>query len=99
MAKGRQMASYQHFLTQVTTLSAPARCLLGNTLREWPIECLVPSVTATPSCDNELNGVQILLEAFAKECEAIAIEQSPDQIDDIQTASGDARLPSLTGSY
>jgi hypothetical protein len=68
---------------------------LGNALREWPIECLVPSMSATPPCDNELNGVQILLEAFAIECEAIAIERNPDQIDDIQTASGDARLPSL----
>jgi hypothetical protein len=34
----------------------------------------------------------MLPEAFATECEAIAIEQSPDQIDEIHTASGDARL-------
>jgi hypothetical protein len=56
-------------------------------------------MTATPSCDNELNGVQILLESFATECEAIAIEQSPDHIDDIQTASGvraSHRWPDLT---
>jgi hypothetical protein len=36
------------------------------------------------------------LEAFATEHEAIAIEQSPDQIDKIQTASSDACLPSVT---
>ena len=43
------------------------------------------------------------LEAFATELErgiryrdAIAIEESPDQIDKIQTASGDACLPSVT---
>jgi hypothetical protein len=71
----------------------------GNALREWPIECLVPSMTATPSRDNELNRVQILLEAFATQREAIAIEQSPNQIDEIHTASGDACLPSVTGSY
>jgi RNA polymerase-binding transcription factor DksA len=87
MAKGRQKASYQHLLAHVTTLSAPARCLSGNALREWPIECLVPSMTATPSCGNELKRVQILLEAFATEREAIAIEQNPDQIDEIRTAS------------
>jgi hypothetical protein len=87
MAKGRQVANYQHLLAHVTTLSAPARCLSGNALREWPIECLVPSMTATPSCGNELKRVQILLEAFATEREAIAIEQNPDQIDEIRTAS------------
>jgi hypothetical protein len=76
---------------------------LGNALREWPIECLAPSMTATPSRCSELNRVQILLEAFATELErgihyreAIAIEQSPDQIDEIHTASGDACLPSVT---
>jgi hypothetical protein len=56
-------------------------------------------MTVTPSRDNELNRVQILLEAFATEREAIAIEQSPDQIDEIQTASGDACLLSVIGSY
>jgi DnaK suppressor protein len=67
---------------------------LGNTLRKWPFDCLVPSMTATSSYDEELNRVQILLEALAKELErgihhreAIAIEQSPDQLDEIQTAS------------
>jgi hypothetical protein len=59
---------------------------LDNALREWPIECLVPSMTVTPSRGNELNRVHILLEAFATERAAIAIEQSPDQIDEIQTA-------------
>jgi DnaK suppressor protein len=51
-------------------------------------------MTATPSRDEELNRVQILLEALATELErgmhhreAIAIEQSPDQVDEIQTAS------------
>jgi DnaK suppressor protein len=51
-------------------------------------------MTATSSHDEELNRVQILLEALAKELErgihhreAIAIEQSPDQLDEIQTAS------------
>ena len=44
-------------------------------------------MTATPSCGNELKRVQILLEAFATEREAIAIEQNPDQIDEIRTAS------------
>ena len=84
------MARYQHFLTQVTTLSASAQCLLGNALREWPIECLVPSVTGTPSCDNELNGVQILLESFATECEAIAIEEPGSTRRHSYRASGDA---------
>jgi DnaK suppressor protein len=67
---------------------------LDNALREWPIECLVPSMTATSSCDEELDRIQILLEARVTELErgihhreAFAIEQSPDQIDDIQTAS------------
>jgi hypothetical protein len=72
---------------------------LGNALREWLIECLVASMTATPSCGGELNRVQILLEALATECEVIAIEQSPDQLDDIQTASGvraSHRWPDLT---
>lgn len=51
-------------------------------------------MTATSSRDEELHRVQILLEARATELEcgihhreAIAIEQSPDQIDEIQTAS------------
>jgi hypothetical protein len=53
---------------------------------------------------NELNGVQILrfateLERGIRYREPIAIEQSPDQIDEIQTASGDACLPSVIGSY
>jgi hypothetical protein len=65
-------------------------------------------MTATPSRDDELNRVQILLEVLATELErgiryreAIAIEQSPDQLDEIQTAthSGDACLLSMTGSY
>jgi hypothetical protein len=93
------------FLTQVGTLSAPASYLLGNALRDWPLEWLIPRMTVTPSRGNELNRVQILLEAFATALErgirhrdAIAIEQSPDQIDEIQTASGDARLSTVTGS-
>jgi hypothetical protein len=60
-------------------------------------------MTATPSRCSELNRIQILIEAFAPELErgihyrkAIAIEQSPDQIDEIHTASGDACLPSVT---
>jgi hypothetical protein len=53
-------------------------------------------MTATPSRGNELNRVQILLETFATEREAIAVEQSPDQINKIQTASSDACLPSVT---
>ena|SRR5690349_13312929 len=51
-------------------------------------------MTATSSRDEERNRVQMLLEARAKELErgihhreAIAIEQSPDQVDEIQTAS------------
>ena len=51
-------------------------------------------MTATSSRDEELSRAQILLEALAKELErgihhreAIAIEQSPDQLDEIQTAS------------
>jgi DnaK suppressor protein len=68
--------------------------LLGKDLREWPHDCLLPSMTATSSRDEELNRVQTLLEALATELErgihhreAIAIEQSPDQLDEIQTAS------------
>jgi DnaK suppressor protein len=51
-------------------------------------------MTATSSCDEELDRIQILLEAHATELErgihhreAIAVEQSPDQLDEIQTAS------------
>jgi DnaK suppressor protein len=51
-------------------------------------------MTATSSRDKELHRVQILLEARATELErgihhreAIAIEQSPDQLDEIQAAS------------
>jgi len=51
-------------------------------------------MTATSSRDEELNRIQILLEALATELErgihhreAIAIEQSPDQFHEIQTAS------------
>ena len=51
-------------------------------------------MTATFSRDEELNRIQILLEARVTELErgihhreAIAIEQSPDQLDEIQTAS------------
>jgi DnaK suppressor protein len=51
-------------------------------------------MTATSSRDEELSRVQILLKALATELErgihhreAIAIEQSPDQLDEIQTAS------------
>jgi DnaK suppressor protein len=51
-------------------------------------------MTATSSRNGELSRVQILLEALATELErgihhreAIAIEQSPDQLDEIQTAS------------
>jgi hypothetical protein len=80
------MPRNQHFLTQVETRSALASCLLGKALCEWPIECLVPSMTVRSSRGNELNRVQILLEAFATEREAIAIEQNPDQIDEIQPA-------------
>src|SRR5690349_19466740 len=94
MAKYRQVTSYQHLLVHVTAPLAPARCLSGNTLREWPIECLVPSMTATTSLDEELHRVQILLKARATERErgihyggANVIEQSPDQLDEIQTAS------------
>jgi DnaK suppressor protein len=67
---------------------------LGKGLREWLLDCLLPSMTATSSRDEELNEVQILLEARATELErgighreAIAIEQSPDQVDEIQPAS------------
>jgi hypothetical protein len=57
-------------------------------------------MTATPSRGSELNRVRILLEAFATELERgiryrDAIEQSPDQIDEIHTASGDECLLSL----
>jgi DnaK suppressor protein len=68
--------------------------LLGKRLCEWPFDCLLPSMTATSCPDEELSRVQILLEALATELErgihhreAIAIEQSPDQLDEIQTAS------------
>jgi DnaK suppressor protein len=68
--------------------------LLGKRLCEWPLDCLLPSMTATSSRDEEFSRVQILLEALATELErgihhreAIAIEQSPDQLDEIQTAS------------
>lgn len=51
-------------------------------------------MTARSSRDEELSRAQILLEGLAKELErgihhreAIAIEQSPDQLDEIQTAS------------
>jgi DnaK suppressor protein len=51
-------------------------------------------MTAISSRDEELSRVQILLEALATELErgirhreAIAIEHSPDQLDEIQTAS------------
>jgi RNA polymerase-binding transcription factor DksA len=51
-------------------------------------------MTATFRPDEELSRVQILLEALATELErgihhreAIAIEQSPDQLDEIQSAS------------
>jgi DnaK suppressor protein len=51
-------------------------------------------MTPTSSRDEEFNRIQILLEARATELErgihqreAIAIEQSPDQLDEIQTAS------------
>jgi DnaK suppressor protein len=51
-------------------------------------------MTATSSRDEELSRVQILLKALATELErgihyreAIAIEQSPDQLDEIQSAS------------
>jgi len=94
MTKARQMTLYHHFLIKTRTRSAPASCLLGNTLRKWPFDCLPPSMTATSSHDEELNRVQILLEALATELErgihhreAIAIEQSPDQLDEIRTAS------------
>ena len=56
------------------------------------------SMTVTRSDDNELNRVQPLVEAFATEREAIAIQQRPNQIDTIHAASGDACL-SVTGSY
>jgi DnaK suppressor protein len=67
---------------------------LGKGLREWPLDCLLPSMTATSSREEELNRIRILLEALATELErgihrreAIVIEQSPDQFDEIQTAS------------
>ena len=51
-------------------------------------------MTTTSSRDEELSRVRILLEVLATELErgihhreAIAIEQSPDQLDEIQTAS------------
>jgi hypothetical protein len=76
---------------------------LGNALREWLIECLVPSMTATPSRGRELNTVQIHWRRLPhswkrgiRHRDAIAIEQNPDQIDEIHTASGDACLPSVT---
>jgi DnaK suppressor protein len=68
--------------------------LLGKRLCEWPLDCWLPSMTATFPRDEELSRVQILLEALGTELEraihhreAIAIEQSPDQLDEIQTAS------------
>jgi RNA polymerase-binding transcription factor len=68
--------------------------LLGKGLREWPLDCSLQGMTATSSGDEELNRVQILLEALATELErgihhreALAIEQSRDQLDEIQTAS------------
>jgi DnaK suppressor protein len=51
-------------------------------------------MAATSSRDKELNRIRILLERLATELErgihhreAITIEQSPDQLDEIQTAS------------
>jgi DnaK suppressor protein len=51
-------------------------------------------MTATSSYDQDLNRIRALLEALAAELErginhreAIAIEQSPDHLDEIQTAS------------
>jgi DnaK suppressor protein len=68
--------------------------LLGKGLREWLLDCLLPSMIAVSSRDEELNRVQILLAARATELErevhhreAIVIEPSPDQLDEIQTAS------------
>jgi hypothetical protein len=90
------MARYQTFSYSGRHAVSAGSYLLGNALREWPIECLVASMTITPSRGSELNRVRILLEAFATEREAIAIEQSPDQIDKIQAASSDACLPSVT---
>jgi hypothetical protein len=76
---------------------------LGNALREWLIECLVQSMTATPSRGRELNTVQIHWRRLPQRWkrgiryrDAIAIEQNPDQIDEIHTASGGACLPSVT---
>jgi DnaK suppressor protein len=74
--------------------STPSWPLLGKRVCEWPLDCLLPSMTATFPRDEELSRVQIWLEVLATELEraihdreAIAIEQSPDQLDEIQTAS------------
>jgi DnaK suppressor protein len=68
--------------------------VIGQRLAEWLLDCFLPSMTATSYRDEELNRISILLEALATELErgthhreAIAIEQSPDQLDEIQTAS------------
>jgi DnaK suppressor protein len=73
--------------------SAPVG-IIGKGLCEWPLDCLLPSMTATFPRNEELSRVQILLEALGTELErgihhheAIAIEQSPDQLDEIQSAS------------
>jgi DnaK suppressor protein len=67
---------------------------LGKGLREWPPDCFLPSMITTSSRHEELSRVQIVLEALVTELEcgirhreAIAIEQSPDQLDEVQIAS------------
>jgi hypothetical protein len=52
--------------------------VMGKGLREWPLDCSLPSITATSSRDEKLNRVQILLQARATELnvESISVRRS-----------------------
>jgi DnaK suppressor protein len=60
----------------------------------WPLNCQLQGMRETSSANHELNRFQAVLEALVAELErgisqrdGIAVEQSPDQVDEIQRAS------------
>ena len=60
----------------------------------WPSNCQLPNVTQTSTTNQELDGYEAILEARIAELEravrqrdGIVVEQSPDQLDEIQRAS------------
>jgi DnaK suppressor protein len=60
----------------------------------WPFNCQLQNMTQTSSTNQELNRYQAILEARIAEFErgvrqrdGIAVEQSPDQLDEVQRAS------------